>query len=322
MKHIFVVNPYAGKGNKVNTLIETIKSTCASKQVEYDIYITKAVGDAEKYVRQVLESRRLGIKRYRFYACGGDGTINECANGLVGFKNCELGFIPIGTGNDFVRNFGKREDFYNIEDQLDGVATTCDLIRYNDRYCINVANIGLDCEVVVRTGLIKRNALVPSKLAYIAGLVGEFAKKKGIKFRCMVDGRDMGEQYMLLAFFANGGYYGGGFHAAPLSTIKDAFIDACFIKNISRLTFLNLVGKYKNGTYLDIKNRDELFEYIKCKKVEIEFDNPEHVCIDGEVETLKSVSLEIVENKISISVPKSLYNEGNEKLKQREKAGV
>lgn len=322
MKHVFVINPSAGKGNKVNTLIETIKSTCASREVEYDIYVTTGVGDAERYIKEVLESRRLGLKHYRFYACGGDGTINECANGVAGYKNCELGFIPIGTGNDFVRNFGDKESFYNIEDQLDGVVTSCDLIKYNDRYCINVANIGLDCEVVVRTDLVKKNALVPSKLAYIVGLVGEFAIKKGIKFKCTVDGRDMGDRYMLLAFFANGGYYGGGFHAAPLSAIKDGYIDACFIKNVSRMTFLNLVGKYKNGTYLDIKNRDEIFEYVKCKKVELVFDKPEHVCVDGEVETLSQVSLEIVEEKINISIPKAIYVEGIGEGKKKEKAGV
>ena len=303
MKHYFVVNSHAGKGNKVKDLIQNINAVCSGREIDFEIYLTKAVGDAERFVRSVCCKYENSDVICRFYACGGDGTVNECLNGIVDHAEHELAVIPIGTGNDFVRNFGNAEAFYDINTQLDAISTKCDVIKYNGRYCMNVANIGLDCEVVSRTDRIKKNPLVPSKLAYVFGLVGEFIKKSGIEFKCRIDGVEREKKRFLLAFFANGGFYGGGFHAAPLAELKDGLIDVCFINYVSRMTFLGLVGKYKNGTHLEVKNRDEIFEYIKCSKIEIEFDKKERVCIDGEIEEYEKLSVEIIRDKINFAVP-------------------
>ena len=69
------------------------------------------------------------------------------------------------------------------------------------------------------------------------------------------------------------------------------------------MTFLGLVGKYKKGTHLQAKNRDEVFEYIKCSKIDIKFDKKERVCIDGELEECDSLSVEIIRDKINFAVP-------------------
>ena len=84
-------------------------------------------------------------ERLRFYACGGDGTLGEVVNGAAGQVNAEVGLIPIGTGNDFVRNFADAGDFFDIEAQVMGEARAIDLIKCNDRYGINVVNVGFDC---------------------------------------------------------------------------------------------------------------------------------------------------------------------------------
>ena len=303
MKHFFVINPLAGKGNRVDELTKAIQSACDERGVDYEIYFTKAVGDAEQYVKSICFKYENSDTVCRFYACGGDGTVNECLNGVVEYSHHELAVMPIGTGNDFVRNFGDANIFCDVNAQLDAVVTKCDVLKYNERYCMNVANIGLDCEVVDRTARIKRNALVPSKMAYIMGLVGEFIKKSGIEFSCKIDGVERGKKKFLLAFFANGGYYGGGFHAAPLAQLKDGLIDVCLVNYVSRMTFLGLVGKYKKGTHLQAKNRDEVFEYIKCSKIDIKFDKKERVCIDGELEECDSLSVEIIRDKINFAVP-------------------
>ena len=303
MKHCFVVNAHAGKGNKVESLIKDIKNACESRGVEYEVYLTKSVGDAEHFIKSTCAKYENSDVVCRFYACGGDGTINECVNGIAEFSQHELAVIPIGTGNDFVRNFGNAELFFDINAQLDALSTKCDVIRYNGRYCINVANIGLDCEVVTRTDRIKKNPLVPSKLAYICGLVGEFIKKSGIEFSCKIDGEEREKKKFLLALFANGGFYGGGFNAAPLAELKDGLMDVCFINNVTRATFLGLVGKYKKGTHLGIKNRDEIFDYFKCEKIEIEFTKKERVCIDGEIQEYEKLVLESVRDKINLAVP-------------------
>lgn len=309
MKYYFVINSHAGKGNKVNELIQNINSVCTERGVDFEIYLTQSVGDAEIFIKRTCAKYENSDVVCRFFACGGDGTVNECLNGIIDYPQHELAVIPIGTGNDFVRNFGEAETFYDINTQLDAIPTKCDVIKYNGRYCMNVANIGLDCEVVTRTDKLKKNPLVPSKLAYIFGLVGEFIKKSGIEFKCKIDGVEREKKRFLLAFFANGGFYGGGFHAAPLAHLKDGLIDVCFINYVSRITFLGLVGKYKKGTHLGIKNRDEIFEYIKCSKIEIEFDKKERVCIDGEIEEHEKLSLEIIRDKINFAAPSNFVIE-------------
>lgn len=303
MKHYFVINSHAGKGNKVEALTENIKSVCDSKNLDYEIYYTKSIGDAERFIKSTCAELDESDDTIRFYACGGDGTVNECVNGVAAYPRHELAVIPIGTGNDFVRNFGNSQSFFDINAQVEAISSKCDVIKYNDRYCLNVANIGLDCEVVARTDRIKRNPLVPSKLAYIFGLVGEFIKKSGIEFSCKIDGMERAKKKYLLAFFANGGFYGGGFHAAPLAELKDGLIDVCFINYVSRMTFLGLVGKYKKGTHLGIKNRDSVLEYIKCSSIEIEFSKKERICVDGELEECEKISISVERDKINIAVP-------------------
>lgn len=303
MKHCFIINAHAGKGNKVKKITDNINFVCKKRGVDYEIYLTKAIGDAEIFIKNTCQKNQGTDVTYRFYACGGDGTINECVNGIADFDRHELSVIPIGTGNDFVRNFDNDGAFFDIEAQLDARSEKCDVIKYNGRYCINVANIGLDCEVVSRTDRIKKKPYVPSKLAYIFGLVGEFIKKSGIEFSCTIDGKKREKKRFLLAFFANGGFYGGGFHSAPLAEINDGIMDVCFINYVSRLTFWGLVGKYKKGTHLEVKNREKILEYLKCRKVEIEFSKKERICIDGEILECEKLTVEIADKKINLAVP-------------------
>lgn len=302
MKHIFIINPFAGKGNRVERLQAHIQSVCEQRKLDYTIHITSEIGDAEGYIRSFCEDHRDAAEGLRFYACGGDGTINECVNGAVGFSFAEVAAIPIGTGNDFVRNFGGEEAF-KVEALLDAHAEPIDLIKYNDRYCVNMINIGYDCAVVVRTAKLKTNPLVPSKLAYILGLIGELVKKTGVTFRCQADGEDLGTRRLLLSLFANGGYCGGGFYSAPRADLCDGLMDICFIRYISRLRFLSLVGRYKKGTHLELKRPERFFDYRKCQTVELEFSSTQQICVDGELESCDKLCMSMVRSAIRFVLP-------------------
>ena len=101
MKHLFIVNPAAGKENAhdtIRTALDTLETP-----VDYEIYLTKAPGDAQSFVKNICADN----PNSRFIACGGDGTLSEVLNGAVGFDDAEIGVVPSGTGNDFCRNFGK-----------------------------------------------------------------------------------------------------------------------------------------------------------------------------------------------------------------------
>ena len=133
MEHIFIINPCAGQG-KGAKMIHVIEAALQGTAYEYSIYTTKAAGDAERFVRETCESGRT----VRFYVCGGDGSFHEAVNGLKDFPQVEVGLLPMGTGNDFVRNFGKKSDFLDILSQVEGKSIPCDVIELNGRYVVNI----------------------------------------------------------------------------------------------------------------------------------------------------------------------------------------
>ena len=114
MRHIFVVNPNAGQSRGLAQLQEQILAAGKKMGVRVEIYETKAAGDGEAFVKRTCR-QKAPDERIRFYACGGDGAVHEMANGVYGFDNVEMGCIPLGTGNDFIRNFGSAKDFLDIE---------------------------------------------------------------------------------------------------------------------------------------------------------------------------------------------------------------
>ena len=167
MKHYFIMNPAAGKGTKFHELIDEIHKVCDRRKVSYEIHVTSKIGEATEYVKQICSQSEETV---RFYACGGDGTIKEVASGLVGFENAELGIIPMGTGNDFVRNFEHQDQLFDIDAQLDGESKKIDLIKYNDGYSINIINLGFDCEVAKQVIFNRRSVFVPKGMAYTLGI--------------------------------------------------------------------------------------------------------------------------------------------------------
>ncbi len=300
MKHFFLINPAAGKGKHCRRLEAEITDYCTSHGLEYEVYYTKGVGDAEKFIRQTCGNMAGEI---RFYACGGDGTVCEAVNGVSGFPNATVGVIPIGTGNDFVRNFTQHEKFLDIKDVTGGSTVRVDLIKYNGRYAANTLNTGFDAEVVKTVIKIKRNPAVPAKLAYVLGALWQLIRKPGVKIRVSVDGGPVEEKNLLLTCIGNGAYCGGGFNSGPYVSLNDGLLDVCFIKNVSRLKFLLLLGSYKKGTYLSRRGIGEIAEYIKCRKIDIEFARPQSVSVDGELVDLDRLTVESAAGELGFCLP-------------------
>ncbi len=114
MKTVFIVNPQAGPGKDIQKLIDSIQLASSKAGKDVQIYLTKAVDDARKFVKSYCEK----FGKARFIACGGDGTLNEVLNGSIECLGAEIGVIPLGTGNDFCRNFRSQCCFKNIELQI------------------------------------------------------------------------------------------------------------------------------------------------------------------------------------------------------------
>lgn len=310
MKNIFIVNPMAGQGKGIDNLIERIKSTAKQFGNETEIYITKGIGDAQNFAKStVMKNPEEPIS---FFACGGDGTIGEVVNGIMGFDNASVGCIPIGTGNDMVRNFKNCGDFSDIKGQLNGRPVDIDVIRfkgiingkYQEKYCANMFNIGFDCNVVELAARLKEKPLISGSTAYLMAVIGMMIQKKGIDLRIEEGEEVLADGEMLLCSIANGSYCGGGIYSSPQAEVSDGYFDLNIIKDVSRRSFIKLFPKYQKGTHLEVEGIEKIITVKQCKKLTlIPKESQFFICADGEIDLAEKVEFEIMPKAIKFILP-------------------
>lgn len=314
MKTIFVLNPKAGKGKGLDKIKERIESISKKLGKEAGIYLTKAAGDGEAFARLACEEAEKDGREIRLIACGGDGTLNEVLNGIMGHDCAALGVMPIGTGNDFVRNFEEAGNFMDVEAQLCGRIKRCDAIRYRGlldgrnrtRYCANMFNIGFDCNVVDLTSKIKKYPLMNGSVAYLTAVAGMFIRKKGANLRIEVDGQVIEDGPVLLTAIANGSFCGGGVKGLPRASVDDGIMDINIIYNVSRMDFLKKFPYYAKGTHLELPDIDDILYCSRCKEVTITpLDGKMRLCTDGEIVDAGKVHMEVVPGAFNFVVPKA-----------------
>lgn len=311
MKHIFIINPEAGPGKGIEKLIGNIAVTCKKEKVDYIIHKTRCREDSLNISRKIAES--LKGEEGRFYACGGDGSLNDVLNGIVDFPNVSLGAVPIGTGNDTVRNFPEAGDFKSVMAQLRGNTVPVDVIKYEgiidgtfqSRYCINMFNIGLDCNVVEMATNIKNKAFFKGHTAYLMSIVAVLIKKKGVSLEMIADGEQICNGEKMLCSIANGSYCGGGIYSSPQSSMNDGYFDINIVDDVSRSKFIRLFPHYKKGTHLEHEMAKDIFHTRKCRHLEIKPINSEELtfCTDGEIAVTKGLNMDLIEKKIKFVLP-------------------
>lgn len=296
MKHIFVVNPHAGKGKGQSELNEKIRRYCDSHDVEYEIYTTTAAGDGTRFVKERASSG----ESIRFYAVGGDGTLYEVVNGAYGFPNVEVGIIPIGSGNDFIRLFGGKDAFSDIAAQINGTPAVFDLIRCGDKYAINQCSMGFDAEVCAKQAEFKKLPFLKGETAYVASLLFCFLTKMDHVFTIKIDEDEPFTSPVLFCVGANSRWYGGGFKCAPCAMPDDGELDFVILKKaFNKLKLLTIINKYKRGEHMNWP----ITVYRRGKKINIKSDELAAVNIDGECDYVTESTFEVIPRAIKFSIP-------------------
>ena len=312
-KHVFLLNPAAGQGQAIG-MREQIENISQRLSLDTEIYETKEELDAQVFTSQLIKNNDADTK-IRLYACGGDGTANEILNAIIGHDNMELAVIPMGTGNDFVRNFGDVELFRNLEYQMTADTLKTDVIRYTwkrqgfscSRYCINMFNIGFDCNVVEMAGKLKKKPLISSSMAYLAGVAAMLVKMKGADLKVEFEDGKVFDGKMLLIAIANGCFCGGGVKGVPKALTDDGFMDISLVRKCSRRRFIQLFPKYAKGEHLNAKGADKLIIYRKAKTLKITANGePFTFSTDGELTKAKEIEFEIVPGAVDFVVPQQI----------------
>lgn len=302
MRHLFIVNPVAGgKKNKHKQMISYIRSVMDAQPEPYEIYITQAPMDACDKIRQEAQSP----EPLRVYACGGDGTLNECVNGAIGFEHITLTSFPCGTGNDFIRTFGKNaaERFRDLKALLGGFAHPIDLIEVQapgiTRYGINICSVGIDARIGADIHRYSSIPIIGGATGYVVSMLVNLIR--GVNQRLTIKtetGRSDGSFALLCA--CNGRYYGGGFNPVPDAMPDDGILDFLIVKAVSRMKFIALVGKYAKGRYKEI---DDIIAHIRGNTMQIDSENTLLVNIDGEVLSADHIIFKTVPGGVSFIFP-------------------
>lgn len=302
MEHLFIINPAAGKLDRRAELSEKIAKVKTDDKVT--VMFTEKKGDATEFVKEYLSKAESFV---RVYACGGDGTANEALRGVIGFDNCALGVIPIGSGNDFVRSFEKftKDDFLDLEAMMQGEISTIDVMECQGRYSMNNMSVGFDAAVAKNVDKFKRWPLVSGSLAYKISILYCLFTKLKHKYRMVTDGKEYvsADTNTLLAVAGNGKYYGGGIKAAPPAQFNDGKIEFMHIKTIPVIRFLFLVGKYTRGEHID-NPKFPFVKHTKCESVTFESDENIDIGFDGEIISLKNPTIRIVPDAVRVITPK------------------
>ena len=155
MRHVFLINPAAGKYDRTGEFTQTIRAACEG--LDYEILVSRAPGDCTHIAQAAASSG----EPVRLYACGGDGTLNEVVNGAAGHANAAVTHFPGGSGNDFIKIFSDPAAFRSLPRLLDAEEATFDLIRCNGQnYAVNICSMGFDARIGTEIGRYKRLPLV------------------------------------------------------------------------------------------------------------------------------------------------------------------
>lgn len=301
MKHIFIVNTVAGEKSCLDMVKDGI-ARC-EEVIDYEIYTPDSSDDSINYIKNYMDTHR--DEDVCFYACGGDGTVNKVATGIVGYSNASMAILPFGTGNDYVKYYGTAEKFKNVCDVIHGEEKTVDVMKVNDKYALNSTHFGLDSVVAKAMNKLRRNVLFGKKRAYPFAVVWGFMT--GMRNECIVyaDGEQLNTSDILLCTVSNGKYVGGSYFNAPNSLNDDGLLEVCLVKPVPRLKFLGLIKYYVAGTHIGNPKFDDIVVYRQVRNVRIE--GPEGFCvsIDGEIYQNSHIEIENLERKIRLIVPRS-----------------
>ena len=296
--YLAIVNPAAG-GGKGRKLLAPALARLRAGGLEVDVTETKSPGDATRIAREAYARGRR-----KFIAVGGDGTSYEIVNGLfheaTGHDRPTLAFLPLGTGNSFLRHFSEHGVEHAIDALLAERSQPCDVLRLKHRagviHYINLLSMGFTADVAT---LRARRFSGWGELGYVISIFLTLARFNRRPFPMRLDARsDFDRRPCLFLTFNNSKYTGGTMLIAPQAEVNSGLIEYVRWGPVGRLGLIrNLPGLY-DGTHIE----HPLAERKAVPRVEFALEAPVDVMVDGEVVTVHCEELDVLPGALNVVV--------------------
>lgn len=301
MKHLFVINPAAGKRDATTQIEAAIRATCQSRGLDYEILTTEYPRHAVELVQQ--KAVQYSGQTLRFYACGGDGTLNEVAAGAAGLANVSVTHYPWGSGNDFIKLFGADGSaFRDLDRLIDGEEVALNYMESDCGVSINVFSVGVDARIADGMQKYKRIPLLHGQMAYNASTVEQVLKGLHEPYAVDIDGVAYDGSYTLI-LAANGRFYGGGYNPVPEADPTDDLLDILMIDAVDVLTVMKVIGGYKAGQH---RKYSRWIHHLRAKEITVRHRDGKDLTVNLDGETVKTprVSLRIAPHKLHFVIPR------------------
>lgn len=294
--YVAIVNPAAG-GGRSRKILGPVLERLKAAGIRIDVVHTNAAGQASEIARA---SYAQGARK--FIAVGGDGTSYEVVNGLfpeaASGERPTLAFLPLGTGNSFLRDFSDRGVEYAIESILAQRSRTCDVMRLRHRegiiHYINLLSIGFTADVAT---LRARRFSSWGELGYFGSIFLTLARFQRRAFPVRVKGEsDFDRRPCLFLTFNNSKFTGGTMMIAPNAQTNDGRIEFVRWGTIGRLGLIRELPGLYDGTHI----QHPLAECKSVAAVEFDLKSPVDIMVDGEVLTLHCEELDVIPQGLNI----------------------
>jgi len=293
-----IVNPAAGGGRSAK-LAGPALARLLEKGLKVDVIASTGPGDAVQLAREAY-----GQGYRRFLAVGGDGTAHEILNGVFAgratVQRVALGFLPLGTGNSFLRDFTKDGAAASMQALLEGRTRTVDLLRLThaagEIYSFNLLSVGFTADVATLANRIFKPL---GNLGYLLGVFVRVVqlRRRSLALRCD-DDQEWDERRALFLTFNNSKYTGGTMLIAPHADPTDGLIEFVRWGPIGRLGLLRTLPRLYDGSHIE----HPLASRRAVRHVEFKAAAPVDIMIDGEVATLECRALDILPAALDVYI--------------------
>lgn len=297
-RYLAIVNPAAGGGRCGREATKVIAELRAAG-LDITVQETRAQGDGTKLARDAF---RQGFRR--FIGVGGDGTSFEIVNGLFpealdAGERPWLGFLPLGTGNSFLRDFTREGAGYSRRALLEGLHRPCDVLRLRHRegdlFYINLLSFGFVADVCTVTN---RRFKSLGEAGYGFGVFWTVAGLKCSPIPFALDGGVPEQRPLAFVSFNNSRFTGGKMMMAPHADTSDGLCDVIVVRELGRLSLINTFPKIFDGSHVA---HDAVQEH-KAQSIAFRVEAPLDAMVDGEVITLWPERIDVLKHALEVCV--------------------
>jgi YegS/Rv2252/BmrU family lipid kinase len=231
-------------------------------------------------------------------AAGGDGTVHQVANALIGLGR-PMGVLPLGTANDFARTLGLSG---SLDEAVRVIAESAplpiDVARVNQVYFLNAAHVGLGVETAKRTNLTLKKVIGP--IAYVLAAAQAWLDTEPMPIQICIEDSCLNIQAAQL-LVGNGRYYGGGNVVAPDATLDDGLLDVYVLSaDVSKTELLSLAAAARRGTLGDQPH----IMYYRTARLSASLVGPVQINVDGEVLAMEGrLEFEVLPRALGVYAP-------------------